>query len=461
MDAARRVIRDGALYIEGNEIKGVGKSKAVLEFGTADRVIDARGKLVLPGLINTHHHLYQTLFRSLPLVQNVPLFEWLKAYYDVWRELTPEAIRVSTKIGLAELLISGCTTTVDLPYVFPLGSGNKLFLEELKAVEELGIRFHYCRGSMALGVSRGGLPPDDLVEEEANILRHSKMAIENYHDANRFAMCRIALGPCSPFSVTSDLMVATQELARAYGVLLHTHLAETIDEERFCKEQYGKRPIEYMNELGWLGHDVWFAHAVHLKPKDLKLLRATDTAISYCPSSNMRLGSGIAPITRMLKQGITVSLAVDGSASNDASNILQEARIGMLLQRVKYGATAMSATEMLELATIGGAKTLRRDDIGSLEPGKAADLIMIDMKKLNYAGGMHDPVSAILFCNSSGVDMSIINGKVIVENGQLLTVNLGELIGEHNTMADEILTKAEAVTGKKYRHRIWRRAFRS
>lgn len=433
MDEKRREIRGGSILIEGNRIVAVGPASEVPQ--EADRVIDARGKMVLPGLVNTHHHLYQTLTRCLPATQNVSLFDWLKTLYPIWANLTAEGVYVSALIGLAELLLSGCTTSMDHLYIFP----NRLRLEdEIWAARELGIRFHPCRGSMSLGESEGGLPPDEVVEEEEAILADCRRVIEEHHDAQPYSMCRVAIAPCSPFSVSADLMRSSAELARSYGVRLHTHVAETLDEEEFCLERYGCRPVQYAADLGWVGGDVSYAHGIYLNDEEIRLLAETGTGVAHCPTSNMLLGSGIAPVRKMLQEGVKVGLAVDGSASNDSGHILAEARMAMLLQRVKGGPQALSAREALEMATLGGARLLGRVDIGSLEVGKAADLIAIDVNRLEYAGA-GDLVAAAVFCAPAKVDFSMVNGRLVVEEGHLTTMEIGPIIARHNEIARGML----------------------
>jgi cytosine/adenosine deaminase-related metal-dependent hydrolase len=453
MDAQRRTIPDGGLWIEEGVIGTVGPTADLPP--VADRVIDARGMVVLPGLVNTHHHLYQTLTRALPAVQDAELFEWLTRLYRVWGELHAEAVDVSTRVGIAELLLSGCTTTSDLLYVFPRGSDVSLDAE-IAAAREMGIRFHAGRGCMSRGRSSGGLPPDEVVQDEEEILTDSERLIATYHDPHPYAMLRIDLAPCSPFSVSRRAMEEMRDLGRRRGVRLHTHLAETLDEERYCLEVYGKRPLALMEELGWLGPDVWFAHAVHLDASEIGRLAETGTGVAHCPSSNMRLGSGIAPIVPMIGAGVPVGLAVDGSASNDSSHMLAEARECLLLQRVRYGASALSVAQALELATLGGARVLGRDDIGCLAAGKAADLIGIRREQLEYAGAQHDPVAALLLCSPVNVDLSIVAGQVRVEHGRLVGVDLPALIRRHNALASEMVARAEARFGESLCGRLWR-----
>jgi cytosine/adenosine deaminase-related metal-dependent hydrolase len=434
MDAHRREIPDGGLFIRDNMIEQVGPTGELpLQ---ADQVIDLSGHIILPGLINTHHHLYQTLTRAVPAAQNANLFHWLKTLYPIWANLTGEGVYISALVGMAEMILSGCTTSSDHLYLYP----NDCKLDdEIRAAQEIGLRFHAARGSMSLGESKGGLPPDRVVEEEKDILADCQRVIETYHDPNPYAMLRIVLAPCSPFSVTADLMRESVKMAEHYEVTLHTHLAETLDEEQFCLERFGRRPVEYMEDLGWVGQRVWHAHCVHMSEREIELFGRTGTGVAHCPSSNMRLASGIAPIKALLAHKTPVGLGVDGSASNDGSHLLGEARQAMLLQRVGGDPAALSAREALEVATLGGASVLRRDDIGSLEPGKAADLIAIRLNRLEYAGALHDPVAAVIFCAPVGVDWVMINGKVIVQEGRLTTIELEPIIERHNQIAQQMV----------------------
>jgi len=438
MDEERRCIPGGSVLVRDNVIEAVGPGRRLPP--GADRVIDASGMVVLPGLVNTHHHLYQTLTRALPAVQNAALFDWLVYLYRVWAELTAEAVYTSALVGLAELLLTGCTTTSDHLYLVPNDASHD---DEIRAARELGIRFHPCRGSMSLGRSEGGLPPDSVVQTEDEIIADCERLVGAYHDPQPYSMLRVALAPCSPFSVTGESMQRSAAWARERGLALHTHVAETADEERFCLERFGCRPVEYMRRLGWLGPDVWYAHAVHLNREEIALLAESATGVAHCPSSNMRLGSGIAPIREMLDARVRVGLAVDGSASNDSSHMLAEARMALLLQRVAKGASALSADEALEMATLGGARVLGRDDIGSLAPGKAADLIGIQLDRLEYAGAAcHDPLAALVLCTPPTVDLSIVNGRVVVEDGRIPGLDLERLIARQNELASQMVRRA-------------------
>jgi 8-oxoguanine deaminase len=437
MDEKRSRIEQGGFFVRDNVIEMVGPSSELPQ--EADRVIDASGMVVLPGLVNTHHHLYQTLTRALLAVQDVELFDWLVTLYPIWAELTAEAVYVSAQIGLAELMLSGCTTANDHLYIYP----NDVILDaEIRAAQELGMRFHPCRGSMSLGKSKGGLPPDRVVQTEEEIMSDCQRVVDTYHDPDAYSMCRIVIAPCSPFSVTEELMRQSAIWARQQGLTLHTHVAETLDEEEFCLQKVGLRPVEYMQELGWVGEDVWYAHAIYLSEEEMDLLAETGTGVAHCPTSNMRLGSGIAPIREMLDRGVKVGLAVDGSASNDSSHMLAEARMAMLLQRVQKGAGALSAQEALEMATLGGAAVLGRDDIGSLSPGKAADFIAIHLDRLEYAGAGHDPLGALLFCRPVNVDLSVINGRVVVQKGHIVGFDLERAIARQNEISQEMLKRA-------------------
>jgi cytosine/adenosine deaminase-related metal-dependent hydrolase len=436
MDDQRTVIPDGALFATDHRIAWVGKSADIPPaYLSADRVIDCRDQVVLPGLVNTHHHLYQTLTRAL--APDSGLFAWLKTLYPVWARMDGEAVYVSALTGMAELLLSGCTTSSDHLYLFPNGARLD---DEIRAAQEIGIRFHAARGSMSLGESAGGLPPDSVVEDEAAILRDCVRVIETYHDPAPHSMLRIVLAPCSPFSVTPKLLRESAEMARHYGVHLHTHLAETADEEAFCLAQFGHRPAAWAEQLGWVGPDVWWAHSVHLNQAEIDLMARTGTGAAHCPCSNMRLASGIAPVRQMLDRRVRVGLGVDGSASNDGSHMLNEARQALLLQRVLNQAETLTAYEALWLATRGGAQVLGRDDVGQLAAGKSADIITFALDQLPYAGATHDPLAALLFCAPQTVTHTIVNGRMVVENGHLLTLELPRHIGRHNQISQKLLS---------------------
>jgi cytosine/adenosine deaminase-related metal-dependent hydrolase len=416
-----------------------------------DRRIDARGKVVLPGLVNTHHHLPQTLTRNVPRVQEAPLFRWLTELYEVWRGIDAVAVDVAARVGLGELLLTGCTTTTDHLYLFPRGQ-ERLIDAEIAAARDLGIRFQPTRGSMSRGKAQGGLPPDDVVQDEETILADSRRLIREHHDPRPGAMTRIALAPCSPFSVTDDLMRRTADLAREHGVRLHTHLAETLDEEAYCQQLYGCRPVEYLRRLGWLGPDVWLAHCVHLSPEEVSLLGDAGTGVAHCPSSNFRLGSGIAPVRAMLEAHVPVGLGVDGSASNDASNMLAEARQALLAHRIGADPSRwVTADEALWMATRGGARCLGRDDIGSIEAGKCADIVLVDTRRLSYAGASSDLVAALVFSPfPAPVDTSMVNGRVVVEGGELVGIDVPALVEKADTIAAGLLQRASKRTGRNY-----------
>ena len=444
MDDHSREIPDGGLFIKDGFIEQVGRTSQLP--GTADEILDLAGHIVLPGLINTHHHFYQTLTRVVPAAQNANLFKWLTTLYPIWARLTPEDIRISTQTALSELALSGCTTASDHLYLFP--NGSKLD-DEIEAARPIGLRLHASRGSMSLGQSKGGLPPDSVVDSEEKILEDSERLIRTYHDPAPGSMLQIVLAPCSPFSVTSNLLKESAALARRYGVHLHTHLAETQDEEQFCLEKFGYRPLAYMQTVDWVGDDVWFAHSVHINDEEIKIYAREGCGVAHCPNSNMRLASGIAPIEAFLKAGVKVGIGVDGSASNDSSHLMAEARQAMLLARLNAGlkgaslsstgSEIFSARQALELATRGGAAVLGRKDIGSLEVGKCADFIAYDLNHLDYAGGLHDPVAALLLCQSHGVDYNYVHGKPVVKAGVLLGIDLDEHLRLHNKAASRLM----------------------
>ncbi len=444
MDDHQREIPEGGLFIRRGLIQEVGPMRELPE--TADEVLDLKGHIVFPGLVNTHHHFYQTLTRAVPAAQDANLFNWLKTLYPIWARLTPEDIFISTQTALAELALSGCTTAADHLYLFP--NGSKLD-DEIAAASEVGLRLQASRGSMSLGESQGGLPPDSVVDTEDNILKDSQRLIEKYHDAKTGAMTQIVLAPCSPFSVTGELMKQSAKLAREYGVHLHTHLAETEDEEQFCLDKFGYRPVGYMQSVDWIGEDVWFAHAVWVNHEEISLFSEHKCGVAHCPTSNMRLASGIAPVKNYLKAGVNVGLGVDGSASNDGSHLLAEVRNAMLVSRVNDGMTGfslsndpsrklMNAREALHLGTVGGASVLGRKDIGSLEAGKCADFFAVNLNRIGYAG-MHDPVAAVVFGQPANVDYTVVNGKFIVKEGQLVTVDERKLVEKHNKAAKRLL----------------------
>lgn len=435
MDDADTRWEDGGIYVQDNVIQQIGPTDQLPQ--QADKIINARGMIILPGMVNTHHHFYQTLTRNLPEAQNANLFQWLRIHYPIWARMTAEAIAVSTKTAMAELMLSGCTTSSDHTYIWPNGSRID---DQIQAALEMGMRFHAARGSMSVGEAQGGLPPDSVVEDEEAILRDSQRVIESYHDAERYAMLRIVLAPCSPFSVSPNLMRQSIELARSYDVHSHTHLAETLDEATYCAATFQRTPVELAEELGWVGADVWHAHMVHPGQEEIARLGNTHTGVAHCPSSNMRLASGIAPIRSLRQAGARVGLGVDGSASNDGSHLLAEARQAMLLQRVSGNPAALTAKEALWMATRGGAQVLGRDDIGYLAVGMAADFIGYRLDTIGLAGGaVHDALAALVFCQPPNVDLSVINGQVRIENQQLLGVDIPALVEHHNAIARALI----------------------
>ncbi|MBI2759688.1 MAG: 8-oxoguanine deaminase [Chloroflexi bacterium] len=453
MDDHQREIPEGGLFIRDGFIEQVGAMNELPL--SADEVLDLRGHIVLPGLVNTHHHFYQTLTRAVPAAQDANLFNWLKTLYPIWARMDADDIFISTQIALAELALSGCATASDHLYLFP--NGSKLD-DEIAAAKIVGLRLQASRGSMSLGESKGGLPPDSVVDNEDSIIKDSQRLIQRYHDSKPGAFVQIVLAPCSPFSVTGELMKQSAKLAREYGVHLHTHLAETEDEEQFCLQKFGHRPVGYMQEVDWVGGDVWFAHAVWVNAEEIQVFAKHKCGMAHCPTSNMRLASGIAPIREYRAAGVNVGLGVDGSASNDGSHLLAEIRQAMLLSRVKEGITGFSATpspagrgqgegerklmsarEALYLGTRGGAAVLGRKDIGSLEPGKCADFFAINLNRLDYAGAQHDPVSAIVFCQPRKADYTVVGGKFVVKESQLVTVDERKLIEKHNRASKKLL----------------------
>jgi len=439
MDDGGTEIVDGGLYAVDGFIQQVGATSDLPD--TADEVVDLSGHVVLPGLINTHHHFYQTLTRAVPGAQDVGLFDWLRTLYPIWARLTPEDVQIATQLALSELALSGCTTSSDHQYLFP--NGSRLY-DQIIGAEPVGLRFHAARGSMSLDESDGGLPPDSVVEDEDTILADTQRVIEAFHDPEPGAMTRVVVAPCSPFSVTPDLMRESAVLARKHGVHLHTHVAETLDEEQFCIESFGMRPVELMEDLGWVGDDVWYAHGIYINEDEIGRLSQTGTGVAHCPSSNMRLASGIAPVRSYLASGVRLGLGVDGSASNDGSHLIGEARLAMLLARLDAapsisGGRLLTGREALRIATRGSAAVLGRDDVGSLEVGKAADFIAISLDRLEYAGSLHDPVAAVLFVAPVNVDHSFVHGKAVVRSGELVGVELPSLIERHNRAAQRLV----------------------
>lgn len=433
-----REISNGGMFVRDGWIEAVGDSGDLP--ATADEIADLEGHIVLPGLVNTHHHLYQTLTRAFPGAQDVSLFDWLTTLYPVWARLTPDHVVTATRLGLVELALSGATTVFDHQYLWPNGSRID---DQFEGAAPLNIRFHASRGSMSLGEDQGGLPPREVVEDEKQILDDTRRAVEAFHDPARGAMRHVVIAPCSPFSVTTELMRDSALLARELGVRMHTHLAETEDEEEFCLDRFDHRPVAYMESVGWVGHDVWYAHAVHVSDDEVKRMGAAGTGVAHCPTSNMRLASGLAPISRYLDAGVPVGLGVDGSASNDTSNMLAEARQALLVNRLAVSpelgeGPQMTARTALELATKGGAQILGRSDIGVLAPGYAADFIALDLNRVEFAGALHDPVAAIVLCDPVGVDHSWVGGEPLVENRQVVGVDVPSLVERHNHLARDL-----------------------
>jgi len=444
MDAQRREIVDGALFARDGVIEHVGATADLpAPCRQADEVIDARDLVVIPGLVNTHHHFYQTLTRVLPAAQDAELFSWLTALYPVWARLTPEMVHASTLTAMAELLLSGCTTSSDHLYLYPNGARLDDCFE---AAAEIGMRFHGARGAMSVGRSAGGLPPDSVVESEPAILADTQRLIERWHDPARHALRRVVVAPCSPFSVSTELMKDAASLARGCGmrgVSLHTHLAENDNDIAYTREKFGCTPAEYAEQLGWVGPDVWHAHCVKVDEAGIALFARTGTGVAHCPGSNMRLASGIAPIRAMRDAGVPVSIAVDGSASNDSGHLLGEARLALLLQRVAHGPVkgpaALTAREVLEIATLGGARVLGRDDIGALAPGMAADVVGVPLEEIGLAGAGHDPLAALFFCHVPRVAFNVVHGRVLVRDGELTTLDLPRHVALHNRLARQLV----------------------
>ena len=441
MDDSGTEFSDADVLIRGRVIVAVGKG---LEEEGA-QVLDARGCVAIPGMVNTHHHLCQTLTRATPAAQDAGLFGWLAQHYALWRHLTPESAALGAQVGLGELLLTGCTTSADHTYLYPRGLTG-LVDAQIAAARSLGIRFHPTRGSMSVGRSRGGLPPDDCTQSEEDILRDGERLVQEYHDPGAYAMTRVGLAPCAPFAVSPELMRETARSAKKWGVRLHTHLCETLDEEAYCLEKYKMRPLDFVESLGWLDSNVWLAHMIHVNDDEIRRLARAGVGVAHCPSSNCRLGSGAAPVRRCLDAGVAVGLAVDGSASNDTSDMLGEARQAMLVHRVKSGVASMSARDALRLATRGGAAVLGRDDIGALAAGKAADVAVFDVERLDYAGSAGDPAASLLFCGASHrAKWTVVNGRIVVAEGRLVNADEGDLTRRANAVCLDLLRKAGAL----------------
>jgi cytosine/adenosine deaminase-related metal-dependent hydrolase len=437
-DDADRVYAGADLYAEDGVIRAIGTGLPQ----KADRTIDASRMLCYPGLVNTHHHLYQIFSRNLPSVQNMELFDWLRTLYEIWKNLDGDVVRLSSLTGFGELLKHGCTTCFDHHYVFPRGSGD-LLGAQFAAADEIGIRFHASRGSMDLSVKDGGLPPDSVVQTVDEILRDSADAVERFHDPAPYAMHRVALAPCSPFSVSGALLRESAALARQYGVRLHTHLCETKDEEDYMLAREGVRPLAYMERLGWIGSDVWYAHGIHFNDTELRLLADTGTGVAHCPVSNMKLASGVARVPEMLRLGVPVGLAVDGSASNDGSSLLEEMRAAYLLHRLHSSRSAPSGYDVLRMATRGSARLLGRDDIGQLAPGRCCDLFLVDAGRLELVGALSDPKSVLATVGlRDAVDYTVVHGRVVVEHGKLVTADEDRLAREAGEKCRAYLSSA-------------------
>ncbi len=436
MDETRRELTDAAIFIRDGVIEAVGSTESLVQQyeNQADETIQLKNHIVIPGLINTHHHMSQSLTRVI--AQDNELFDWLVTLYPIWTNLTGEMVHVSAKLAMAELILSGCTTSSDHLYIYP----NDVKLEDtIQAAQEIGMRFHATRGAMSVGESKGGLPPDSVVEDEADILKIMQQLVEEFHDPSHGSMLQIALAPCSPFSVSVDLMRETAKLARSLGVRLHTHLAENIKDVDYSLETFGMRPGDYAEDVGWVGDDVWHAHCVQLNDDEIKLFGKTGTGVCHCPGSNMRLASGIPPIRKMLDHKVRVGLGVDGSASNDAGHLLNEARMAMLLQRVGGDPGALNARAALELGTLGSASVLGRSDIGAVAAGMSADFAAYRIDSPAFAGAQHDLVAALVFCGSPQVDLSVINGKTVVQDGHLRTLDLPVLVENHNALSKRLI----------------------
>lgn len=434
-------LKGASILVEGPAIAKVFLPGETVVVPEGAEVVDGSRHLVMPGLVNCHHHFYQTLTRNIPPATNAKLFDWLLFLYDIWACMTPEDLRDASAIAASELILSGCTTALDHFYLVPHGD-NGYFDAEIEGVAPTGLRLHLTRGSMSLSRKDGGLPPDSVVQTDREILDHTAAMVAARHDSGRFGMLRVVPAPCSPFSVTTQIMRDTAAFAAEKNLTLHTHLAETEDEDAFCRKMFGMRPVDYMESVGWLKEGSIFAHSVWVNPDEVRRYAHHKCGIAHCPTSNMRLGSGIAPIVEMLKAGVRVGLGVDGSASNDSSHMIQEMRQALLLQRVTKGADALTVRDAIRLGTKGGAEVLRRDDIGEIREGMAADIIGIDLDALGYAGAQDDPPGAVVLCHTDRVDWSIINGRVVVRDGRLQGLDLPSLIERHNRNAAALYKRA-------------------
>ncbi len=440
----KEALRGYDILIEDNRVAKIDKNIDFARSGN-DRIIDCSTHVVVPGFVNTHHHFYQTLTRNLPAVQDAKLFDWLVYLYEIWKNLDEDAIYYSSQLAMGELLKTGCTTSTDHHYVYPHSIKGDIMGLQFKAADDVGMRFSPTRGSMSLSKKDGGLPPDSVVQTDDEILRDSERVIKQYHDDSEFSMRKIVLAPCSPFSVTEDLMKESVKLARKYGVRLHTHLAETKDENDFCIDMYGRRPLKLMEDTEFIGEDVFYAHGIHFNDEELKLLSDTKTHIAHCPSSNMRLGSGICRVTEMLPTDINVGLAVDGSASNDSSDMLGEMRNALLLQRVQYGADAVKTKDIFKMASENGAKLLNFEKVGQLQEGWAADLAIFNINRIEYAGSLSDPLAALIFSGyNHGTDYTIVNGRIAVDKGRLTGIDEQKLTDKANMISERMIREREA-----------------
>lgn len=436
-DDSDRLLDGVNVFVRDGVIAGIGP-----EEWTAEDVIDASHMVMYPGLINTHHHLYQTFSRNLPQVQNMELFPWLKTLYEIWKHVDEDVVYYSSLTGMGELLKTGCTTCLDHHYVFPKAAGNGLLDAQFAAADALGMRFHATRGSMDLSVKDGGLPPDSVVQTVDEILKDSEAAVRKYHDNSRYSMHQVALAPCSPFSVTGDLLRESAVLARKLKVRLHTHLAETKDEEQFTLSHFGMRPLQYMESLGWVGPDVWYAHGIHFNDDEIGYLAQTGTGVAHCPVSNMKLSSGVAKIPQMLKLGVPVGLAVDGSASNDGSNLLEEMRVAYLLHRLSWSQEAPSGYDILRMATRGSARLLGREDLGQIAVGMAADFFLVDTERIELVGAQFDPKSMLCTVGLKGsVDCTVVNGRVVIRDGRLTCVDEGRAVEKANQAVNKYINR--------------------
>ena len=436
-DADDRLLDGVNVFIRDGVIESIGQNEE-----TAADVIDASNMVMYPGLINTHHHLYQTFSRNLPQVQNMELFPWLKTLYEIWKHVDEDVVYYSSLTGMGELLKTGCTTCLDHHYVFPGTVGGGLLDAQFHAADELGMRFHATRGSMDLSVKDGGLPPDSVVQSVDEILKDSEEAVARHHDGSRYSMHQVALAPCSPFSVTGELLRESAVLARKLKVRLHTHLAETKDEEQFTLSRFGMRPLEYMERLGWVGPDVWYAHGIHFTEGELKRLADTGTGVAHCPVSNMKLSSGVALIPQMLKLGVPVGLAVDGSASNDGSNLLEEMRVAYLLHRLSWSQEAPDGYDILKMATRGSARILGREELGRIEVGMAADFFLVNLNRIEMVGAQFDPKSVLCTVGLKGcVDYTVVNGKIVVRDGRLAGVDEEKIVEKANAVVEEYISR--------------------